>query len=194
MAYRNYGGIKHFRVSGTLRARLEEAGVQPDAVLRSANLSPKFFDQTRILVDTEDLFALWNAIGWVSKDPCISVRLGTRVNIGRFTAIGLATLSARSLRAAVEYIARYKKLTAPEEVLQEAGTGEWSVQFRWLLAAATEPPALIDFCFAWLLAVARCGTDRNLSPLRVELVQPRTNLEVFEKHFGCPVICGAARM
>src|SRR5579859_3672854 len=160
-------GIRHFRVSGTLRARLLEAGVQAAAVLRRANLPQDFFDQPRILVNTDELFALWNAIGEVSEDPCIGVKLGARVKIGRFTAIGLAALSAHSLRDAVVYIARYKRLTAPEQVLQETRTGEWIVRFRWTLAAATEPPALIDFCFAWLLAVARCGTDRNISPLRV---------------------------
>jgi AraC-like DNA-binding protein len=193
MAHDDYSGMKHFRVSGTLRARLDDAGVQAAAVLRRANLPQDFFDQTRILVNTEELFALWNAIGEVSKDPCIGVKLGTRVKIGRFTAIGLAALSAQSLRDAVEYIARYKKLTAPEEVLQETGTGEWSLQFRWTLAAATEPPALIDFCFAWLLAVARCGTERRICPLRVELVRARADLKALEKHFGCSVVCRAAR-
>lgn len=189
----DYSGIKHFRVSGTLRTRLQEAGVQAAAVLRRASLSQDFFDQPKILVNTEELFALWNAIGEVSTNPCIGVKLGTRVEIGRFTAIGLAALSAPSLREAVEYIARYKKLTAPEEVLEETRPGEWIVRFRWTLAAATEPAALIDFCFAWLLAVARCGTDRDISPLRVELAQARRDPKALEEHFGCSLICGASR-
>jgi hypothetical protein len=73
--------IKHFRVPGSLRVRLEEAGVHVPAVLRRAGLPQNLFEQTRILVSTEELFALWRAIGEVSKDASIGVRLGTESSI-----------------------------------------------------------------------------------------------------------------
>jgi AraC-like DNA-binding protein len=70
---------------------------------------------------------------------------------------------------------------------------EWSIQFRWLLADEVEPPVLIECCFAWVLSTARVGTGTGLSPLRVELVQPCTHVKTIERHFGCPVVCGAER-
>jgi AraC-like DNA-binding protein len=90
-------------------------------------------------------------------------------------------------------MARYKQLTCPEEILQTKDSEEWSIQFRWLLADEVEPPVLNDCCFAWVLSVARHGTGTRLSPLRVEFMQPRPHLKTIERHFGCPVICGAER-
>ena len=93
----------------------------------------------------------------------------------------------------MEQMARYKQLTCPEEILQEKDDEEWSIQFRWLLADEVEPPVLIECCFAWVLSIARHGTGTRLSPLRVEFVQPRSHVKTIERHFGCPVVCGAPR-
>jgi AraC-like DNA-binding protein len=90
-------------------------------------------------------------------------------------------------------MARYKQLTCPEEILQKTVGQEWSIQFRWLLADEVEPQVLIECCFAWVLSIARHGTGTRLLPLRVEFVQARPHSKAIERHFGCPVACGAAR-
>jgi AraC-like DNA-binding protein len=77
--------------------------------------------------------------------------------------------------------------------LQEKDDEEWSIQFRWLLADEVEPPILIECAFAWLLSIGRHGTGTRLSPVRVELLQPRAHVKAIERYFGCPVVCGAAR-
>ena len=48
-----------FRVSGILPRRLEELGLSPVAVLRQAGLPLGLFDQEKILVTTEEMFALY---------------------------------------------------------------------------------------------------------------------------------------
>ncbi|MGD1107305.1 MAG: AraC family transcriptional regulator ligand-binding domain-containing protein [Terracidiphilus sp.] len=184
---------KHFRVASGLRSKLEESGVQASAVLRTAGLPRDFFDQPRILVNTQELFALWRAIGEVSKDSSIGLKMGTETKLERFHPSGIAVLSAETFGAGIEYMAKYKKLSAPEEILQEKCDGEWAIRFRWTLAVEVEPPALIENCFAWLLSIARQGTGTRLSPLRVELVQTRGHIKQLERHFGCTVNCGAAR-
>lgn len=185
--------VKHFRVPGSLRLRLEEAGVLVSAVLRRAGLAQNLFEQTRILVSTEELFALWRAIGEIGKDPAIGLRLGTETSIARFHPMGIAALSTESFGAAIDHMARYKKLSAPEEILHETVEGEWAIQFRWTLAMDVEPAVLVEYCFAWVLTIAREGTGTRITPLRVELVQPRKHTKALEKHFGCPVVSGATR-
>ncbi len=185
--------VKHFRVPGILRLRLEESGILVPAVLRRAGLPQSLFEQTRILVSTQELFALWRAVGEVSKDALIGVRLGTESSIARFHPMGLAALSTESFGAAIDHMARYKKLSAPEEILQETVEGEWAVRFRWTLAVDVEPAVLVEHCFAWVLTIARQGTGTRISPVRVDLVQPRRHTKALEKHFGCPVVCGASR-
>src|SRR5271166_5872452 len=184
---------KHFRFSGSTFSKLEELGVGASAVLRKAGLPQAFIDQPRVLLTTEELFALWRAIGEVSSNPAIGLQLGTETKTERFHPIGLAALSSENFGAAIDQMARYKQLSCPEEILQEKDDEEWSIQFRWLLANEAEPSVLTDCCFAWVLSIARHGTGTRLSPLRVELVQPRPHVKTIERHFGCPVVCGAPR-
>jgi AraC-like DNA-binding protein len=182
---------KHFRFSGSSFTKLEELGVRASAVLRRAGLPQTFIGQPRVLLSTEELFALWRAVGEVSTNPAIGILLGTENRTERFQPAGLAALSTENMGAAIGQMARYKQLTCPEEILQEKDDEEWRIQFRWLLADEVEPVVLIDCCFAWVLSIARHGTGTRLSPLRVEFVQPRPHAKTIERHFGCPVICGA---
>ncbi|QMV18727.1 helix-turn-helix domain-containing protein [Granulicella sp. 5B5] len=185
--------LKHFRVAGTLSTRLEESGVSVSAVLRRAGLPQDLFQQTRILVNTEELFALWRAIAEVSSDPAIGLKLGTENRIERFHPSGIAALSTENFGAAIDHLARYKRLSVPEELVHDRQGDEWSIQFRWTLAVEAEPPVLVDHCFAWMLTIVRHGTGMRITPLRLELVQPRTHTKALERHFGCPIVCGSAQ-
>jgi hypothetical protein len=117
--------------------------------------------------------------------------LGTETKPEDFDPIVLAALSTSSFGEAMRQLARYKQLSCPEEVVLDAGDVEWSIQFRWLLANEAEPAVLTDFCFAWVLAIARQGTGTRISPVRLE--RPRANARSLERHFGCSVVFGAAR-
>src|ERR1022692_599109 len=184
---------KHFRVSGSTFRRLEELGVSAAMVLRRAGLPQGYSKEPRVLLKTEELFALWRAIGEVSANPAIGLQLGSETRTERFHPIGLAALSSENFGSAIDQMARYKQLTCPEEILQEKDDEEWSIQFRWLLADEVEPPVLIECCFAWVLSTARVGTGTRISPVRVEFVQPRAYVRTIERHFGCPVVCGTPR-
>ncbi|HSU31808.1 MAG TPA: AraC family transcriptional regulator ligand-binding domain-containing protein [Bryobacteraceae bacterium] len=184
---------KHFRVAGRLALKLDELGVSVSAVLRTAGLPHDFFEQTRVLVTTRELFALWRAVGEVSTDPAIGLKLGTETRTERFHPSGIAALSTANFGSAVNHMARYKQLTCPEEILQDINGEEWSIRFRWLLAVDVEPQVLTEYCFAWILTIARHGTGTDLSPVRVELAQPRSHVKTLEQHFGCPVVCRSPR-
>jgi AraC-like DNA-binding protein len=140
-----------------------------------------------------EFFALWRAIGEVSTNSAIGLQLGTENKTERFHPISLAALSCDNFGSGIDRMARYKQLTCPEEIVQQKDDGEWSIQFRWLLAEEVEPPVLIECCFAWVLSIGRHGTGTRLSPIRVEFVQPREHLKAIERHFGCPVVCGSPR-
>jgi AraC-like DNA-binding protein len=184
---------KHFRVSGALLKKLEELDVPASAVLRRAGLPQAYLDQPRVLLSTEELFSFWRAISEISAPPAIGLLLGNETKTERFSPTGLAALSTENFGAGVDRIARYKQLTCPEEILQEKGEEEWTIQFRWILAEEVEPTALTECVFAWTLSIARHGTGTRFAALRVEFEQPRAYVKVIERHFGCPVVFGAAR-
>jgi hypothetical protein len=109
------------------------------------------FKLDRMLVSTEEFFALHRGIAEASNDPAIGLKVGTEERVERYDPVKLAALSARSFRDAVERTSRYKQLTCPEEIRLVERGNECAVQFVWLLAHEQEPTLLVDVCFAWSL-------------------------------------------
>ena len=181
-----------FRIHGTLGRRLQELGVSPVSVLRRAGLPMGLFDQSKILVTTEEMFALYNAVREISDDPGIGLKLGSEERPERYNPVAIAALYSRSFGDALKRIARYKRLVSPQEIRITEGK-ECAVEFVWLLAEATEAPTWIDMCFAWTVTIGRRGIGRCINPLRVELRRPEAHRRLYEHHFGCPVKFGARR-
>src|SRR6266478_10026107 len=178
---------KQFRVSSTLPRKLQELGLSPEAVLRRAGLPMGLFKLDKILVSTEEFFALHRGIAEASNDPAIGLKLGKEERLERYDPVKIAAISARSFRDAVERLSRYKQLTCPEEIRVIKRGNESAVQFVWLLAHEKEPSLLVDVCFAWIVAMAHRGIGRPLSPKRVEFQRAPAQREMYETHFRCPV-------
>src|SRR6267378_3523584 len=182
-----------FRVSTTLPRKLEELRLSPETVLRQAGLPMGLFNQEKILVSTEEFFALYRGIAEASNDPGFGLKVGTEERIEHYDPIKIAALSARSFRDAVERLSRYKQLTCPEEIRLVQRGNEYAVQFVWLLAHEQEPPLLVDVCFAWIVALGQRGTGRPLHAKRVEFQRAPAHREMYESHFRCPVKFKATR-
>jgi len=150
-------------------------------------------NQEKVLLTTEEFFALYRGIAAVSSDPTIGLKLGTEDRMERYDPIAIAAVSTRSLRDAIGRIGRYKQLTCPEKISLVERGNESAVHFTWLLADEKEPAMLIDVCFAWILSIARRGSGRPIHPKRVEFQRPEAHRTVYEKHFQCPVKFKAAR-
>jgi AraC-like DNA-binding protein len=180
-----------FRIAATLGKRLTELGVSPAAVLRRAALPIGLFDQSRIWVTTDEMSALYNAVEEVSGDPGIGLKLGSEERPEYFSPIAIAALFTRSFRDALNRIARYKRLTSPQEIRIKERGDECAVEFVWLLAETSESSTWIDMCFAWTVTIGRRGIGRSIHPMRVEFRRPETNRRMYEDHFGCPVRFGA---
>jgi len=180
-----------FRVSSIVSRRLEELGLSPVAVLRHAGLPIGLFEQERILLSTEEMFALYCAIFEVSGDPAIGLKLGTEERMERYSPIAIAALYTRSFRDALQRMARYKQLTCPEEIKITERGDECAVQFLWLLADRPEPATLVDACFASIVAIGGRGTGRTVHPKRLEFQRPESHRKMYESYFQCPVKFGA---
>jgi len=176
-----------FRVSTTLPRKLQELGLSLETVLRRAGLPMGLFKLDKILVSTEEFFALHRGITEASNDPAIGLKLGKEERLERYDPVKIAAISARSFRDAVERLSRYKQLTCPEEIRVVERGNEFAIQFLWLLAHEKEPPLLVDVCFAWIVAMAQRGIGRPLSPRRVEFQRAPAQREMYETHFRCPV-------
>jgi hypothetical protein len=67
-----------FRVSSTLPRKLEELSISPDTVLRQASLPKGLFKLERILVTTEEFFALYRGIAGAERRSCYRTEAGDR--------------------------------------------------------------------------------------------------------------------
>lgn len=176
-----------FRVSSALSRKLEELGYSVAAISRRAGLSPTLFNQEKIQLSTEEMFAFYRALSEITMDPAIGLKLGTEDRSERYDPVAIAALCTQTFRDALQRMARYKQLTCPEKIEMLERRDECAVRFVWLLAQQREPTILIDLCFAWIVAIARRGTGSALSPKRVEFNRPVENRKVYEAHFQCPV-------
>lgn len=178
---------KRFRVSSILPRKLDELGLSPAVVLRQAGLPLGLFDQEKILVTTEELFALYRGISEITRDPAIGLKLGTEERVERYDPVAIAALYTRSFRDALQRLARYKQLTCPEEIRVVERGDECVVQFIWLLADRDEPFLLVDACFAWIVSIGRRGTGLPVNPKRIEFQRAEMFRKMHEAHFRCPV-------
>jgi AraC-like DNA-binding protein len=163
------------------------------AVLSRAGLPTGFFQQEKIYATTAELFALWRAIGETSDDPAIGLKLGAEPRFERYQPSAIAAACSKSFRDALQRIARYKKLTCPEEIRVRTSGDEASVEFIYLEADEIQPDVLVDLGLSWILAIGRRGTDGQITPLRLELTRAVQNRDLLESHFGCRVRFKAER-
>jgi AraC-like DNA-binding protein len=182
-----------FRVSRVLARQLQEQNVSVAAVLRHARLPEGFFDQEKILVSTEELFALWRAVAEISGDPAVGLKLGGDVPAEGGAPQTIAALHSESFLDALQRMARYKKLTCPEEIRLRCARDECAVEFVFLLAEQMEPPVLVDVCLSWILSIGRRGTGIPVTPLRLELTRRGEHRPLLEAHYGCRVKFQAER-
>jgi AraC-like DNA-binding protein len=182
-----------FKVSRLLATRLRERKISVASVLQHAGLAADFLEQEKIYATTSELFALWKAIGQVSGDPEIGLKLGSEPRFERYDATEIAAVCSRSYRDALQRIALCKQLTCPEEIRVQSKGDETTVEFVFLQAEESEPDVLVDVCLSWVLFIGQRGTNNQIKPLRLELIRPPKYRELLEKHFGCRVRFKAER-
>ncbi len=178
---------RRFRIASSLIQRLAELGLSTAQVLSRAGLPSALFEQERVLVSTEELFALYRSMEELSGDAAFGLKIGTEKRLERYDPVAIAALYARSLRDALQRIARFKQLTCPEAVHIVERGDECRVRFEWLLASNDEPAMLVDLCFAWVAEIARRGSAGVIKPMRLELKRPANVRQELEQHFGCAV-------
>ena len=175
------------RISSTWAQRFAEQKITVPMLLRRAGLPPGLFQQEKVYVTTAELFALWRAVGEMTSDPAMGLRLGAETRFERSHPAAIAVMCSRTFADALERLGRYKKLTCPEEIRVHKKDMEAGVEFFYVEAAEPQPDVLVDMVLSWILTVGKRGTDGQVAPLRLELTRHPRHRELLEGHFGCRV-------
>ena len=182
-----------FKISNAFQAGLKAAGIDPAVVLRKSGLPLTLWSSGQGMVTTGQFFALWRALGELSDDPAIGLKLPSLVPVDQHHPASIAAHHARTFRDALQRFARYKILCCLEEVRLLEAKGECSLEFNWFLSQEAAPPLLLDAGFTSALELGRRGTQKPLHPLRVELRRKADHREIHETFYGCPVKFKARR-
>jgi AraC-like DNA-binding protein len=181
------------RIPAALWTGVKRVGIAPAEVIRRANI-PGSVIRDVAPVSTMQFFAIWKTLVDISSDPGIGLRIATALDSGVMPPSFLVAYHARDFRDALQRVARFKRLCAPEEVLIEERKDECRVGLKWPHSESQAvPPALVDATFASLVELGRMGTAAPLVARKVELARAEMEMPEYEGYYGCRVRYGVRR-
>lgn len=171
---------------------LQRLGLDAADLVRLARLPLAMLTEP-LALNTRQYFALWQAMHELTGDAAIGLQLAAALPAGQLPPSLLAAYHARDYRDALQRMARYKQLCAPERLrLSEAGDS-CLIEMEWLTTEQSEPAVLVDASMAALLALGRHGTGKAIRAQRVDLARPQRDASAHEAFFGCRVHFDAPR-
>jgi AraC-like DNA-binding protein len=175
------------KVPSTLWEGLRRVGLDRAEVVRRASL-PLGVLKDDAPISTAQFFALWRAIESVSRDAAIGLRIATGLDGAAMPLAFVAAQHARDFRDALNRVARFKRLCAPEDVaLKEVGSRS-DIVVHWPHAGSNPvPSSLVDATMVSFVELGRRGTSERLVPMALELARPAASRSALERYFGCQV-------
>ncbi|WP_428240167.1 AraC family transcriptional regulator ligand-binding domain-containing protein [Gynuella sp.] len=181
------------RFPPTLWRALEKTGLEPPAILRTAGLPVTAHLDTRITFTTEQIFAIWKAVEFLTDDPTLTLSLIASASQTGYQPAFIAALYASDFRDAIHRIERFKRMGACEKFLTVEQDNEYTIIKEWPHAREPEPATSIDLSFAFLMELGRQGTRQHLIPIRIEYNRVADPNEALKDYFGCPIMFAASR-
>lgn len=180
------------RVPRAIWRALEHLGLQPDVLIREANLPRALATDDTLLITTAQLFSLWKAVEKLAPDPGIGIAIvEATATTGHQPAL-LAAYYAATFRDSLAECDRSKRMSSSELFTYEDCDGVFSMTKGWLYASEPEPPVSVDMTFAFTMALGRMGTGEHLVPVRIEYTRPGPPCAALDRYFACPIVFGAA--
>jgi hypothetical protein len=87
-----------FKIMPGIQTGLKAVGVVPATLLRKCGLPLTLFSSGQGMVTTEQMFALWRALGECSDDPAVGLKLASQVPLEQHHPVSIAAHYARTFR------------------------------------------------------------------------------------------------
>lgn len=171
---------------------VESIGVNLEDLMRSVGASTTPRDG-RVTINTSQFFALWNAVAASGVPPEFGLKLPLSAPSHHFDVASTSALLSPTFGEALTRLARYKRLTCPEDIEVSLVDKEAQVRFIWLCATASIPTFVVDAAFSWLCRLAEIGSAGVVKPTRIEVSRTESSKELLTRHFGCEVKFNAPR-
>lgn len=170
---------------------LQRMGLSRADVVREARI-PLAVVRGDVPLSTAQLFTLWRTLPALSRDPLIGLHMAAGLENAKMPPSFLVAHHARDFRDALQRVARFKRLCAPEEVYLEEAGDLCDVRMSWTHAQGhATPPALVDATLVSLMELGRRGSANSFPALSLDLARPAAHQAEYERYFGCAVRFGA---
>lgn len=166
---------------------LKRLSISRAELLREAHLPHNAFSREARMT-TQQLFVMWEALQTLGGDD-IGLEMTLTMHGATLPPSFLVAFHAKNVGEALHRVARFKALCAPEEFRVSIEDEGCVVTTTWTYAEQTEPDALTDATFTFLVNMVRAGTGQKITPRKIEL--RRDPSDRLEKWFDCPVIWNA---
>lgn len=164
---------------------LGELGINPQDVLRMAELPLDLFRREAASLDSSEYFSLWSSMERASGDPLLPLRLIEAMKAETFSPALFACLCSANLDAALTRLAHYKPLIGPMHLSVDKGATETLVEIRGLPGDIAPPASLIAGELLFFTHLARLGLRDRIAPSRVETPVPLAAPRAYADWIGC---------
>ena len=177
--------------TGAIALALESAGVDPEEVLRSANVDRTRNIDPMVRITDSDINAIYEHAVAATNDPYFGLRVAQYILPGMLHALGYALLASDTLEDFCKRAVRYWGLVAQGVEFRLTDDGKELV----FEAMATGQGLCFEAQDAWaalVLRLMRMVWQGDLHPLRVSCLRPApaTGGAPYRQTFGCPVLFG----
>jgi len=174
-------------IARTLNAR----GIDAAELFRRAKLPSHLLDDPNARFPLAGMQRLWALAAAASGDPCFGLEVGRAWRATTFHALGYVALASRTLREALEHVARYSRVVSSGAQI-ELRDSALAVKSRLPVYSLADPPDAPVLATLAALAVLSREMSRSLKLRRVTFTRQESACRArLREFFDCPLEFGA---
>jgi len=171
----------------------QEYGIDPVPIFARANIDVTQEASPQCRYPLSQIRKLWSAAVTATGDPTIGLRTGWYARPANFYAFGFSWLASASLLGGLKRLCRYHKVlsTASVELSLTEHADSYALSAAFPDEARSPPKEGIDAGMTALLKLCRVAAEKDVWPIRVELVcDDSVHPEAYREHLGAPISFG----
>lgn len=175
--------MQRFHIDRKYADLLRYIGLSAEEVLKKAKLPEDLFSRKTPSVTDEEYFRFMEAIGELSADGNLPVKLAAGENIETFSPPIFAAYCSKDAMTCIRRLAHYKALIGAVVFLVEESAEEVSVEITAKNNKLELPELLVGTELIFLVHLIRNATKTDISPISVTIRKKMPN-SVYETFLG----------
>nr|WP_300336930.1 AraC family transcriptional regulator [Actinomyces sp.] len=177
--------MKNYLLDGSFPQLFAAAGLNPEEVLRLAQLPEDLFSKPEPAVSGAGYLRLLEAVGQLAPTDDMAVTLATQEGVEQFSPPIFAAYCSRDGASCIARLSELKPLIGPVRYRLETLGPEAALYIESDEVGTQLPRFVVEGEIALILHVMRSATKQKITPVRIESVQPVS--AALERLAGIPV-------